>query len=106
MLLVMAANFGLDARRSGPLSREGSLSCHTYCDTGPRFIVGLIRKTGTHVPQWDSNPRRKDHQIIAPDTLTTAPCKLSEYQAVMKLTKLIQNLDTGLQGRQSVVLSK
>jgi hypothetical protein len=26
------------AQRSGPLSREGSLSCHTYCDTGPRFI--------------------------------------------------------------------
>jgi hypothetical protein len=26
------------ARRSGPLSREGSLSCHTYCDTGPWFI--------------------------------------------------------------------
>jgi hypothetical protein len=26
------------ARRSGPLSREGSLSCHTYSDTGPRFI--------------------------------------------------------------------
>jgi hypothetical protein len=26
------------ARRSGSLSREGSLSCHTYCDTGPRFI--------------------------------------------------------------------
>jgi hypothetical protein len=26
------------ARRSGPLSREGYLSCHTYCDTGPRFI--------------------------------------------------------------------
>jgi hypothetical protein len=26
------------ARRSGPLSREGSLSCHTYCDTGPQFI--------------------------------------------------------------------
>ena len=26
------------ARRSEPLSREGSLSCHTCCDTGPRFI--------------------------------------------------------------------
>jgi hypothetical protein len=26
------------ARRSGPLSREGSLSCHTCCDTGPRFF--------------------------------------------------------------------
>ena len=25
------------ARRSGPLSREGSLPCHTNCDTGPRF---------------------------------------------------------------------
>jgi hypothetical protein len=36
-------------------------------------LYGLIRKTGTHVPQWDSNSRRKDHQIIAPDALTTAP---------------------------------
>jgi hypothetical protein len=26
------------ARRSGPLRREGSLSCHTCCDTGPRFF--------------------------------------------------------------------
>jgi hypothetical protein len=25
------------------------------------------------MPQWDSNPRRKDHQNIAPDGLTTAP---------------------------------
>jgi hypothetical protein len=25
-------------RRSGPLSREGSLSCHKCCDTGPRFF--------------------------------------------------------------------
>jgi hypothetical protein len=23
-------------RRSGPLSRDGSISCHTCCDTGPR----------------------------------------------------------------------
>jgi hypothetical protein len=26
------------ATRATHLSREGSLSCHTYCDTGPRFI--------------------------------------------------------------------
>jgi hypothetical protein len=26
------------ARRSGPSSREGSLSCHTLCDKGPRFF--------------------------------------------------------------------
>jgi hypothetical protein len=25
-------------QRTGPLSTEGSLSCHTFCDTGPRFI--------------------------------------------------------------------
>jgi hypothetical protein len=32
-----AAKFS-SARCSGPLSREGSLSCHTCCDTGPRFF--------------------------------------------------------------------
>jgi hypothetical protein len=26
------------ARHSGHLSRKGSLSCHTCCDTGPRFF--------------------------------------------------------------------
>jgi hypothetical protein len=30
-------NLGL-SRRSGPLSREESLSCHTCCDTEPRFF--------------------------------------------------------------------
>jgi hypothetical protein len=29
------------AQRSGPLSREGSLSCHTCCYTGPRFFRSL-----------------------------------------------------------------
>jgi hypothetical protein len=31
-------NLGLIARHPGPLSREGSLSCHTYCDNGPQFL--------------------------------------------------------------------
>jgi ankyrin repeat protein len=31
-------NLGLCSMRSGPLSREGSFSCHTCCDTGPRFF--------------------------------------------------------------------
>jgi hypothetical protein len=31
------------ARRSGPLSREGSLSCHAYCDTRPRFIRSHLK---------------------------------------------------------------
>jgi hypothetical protein len=29
---------GLQNLGSGLLSREGSLSCHTCCDTGPRFF--------------------------------------------------------------------
>jgi hypothetical protein len=33
----------------------------------------LIRKTGTHVPQWGLNPQLKDHQIFEPDALSTAP---------------------------------
>jgi hypothetical protein len=38
------------AQHSGPLSREGSLSCHTCCDTGSWF--------------FQSNP--KDHPIQSP----------------------------------------
>ena len=33
----------------------------------------LIRKTGTHVTRWDSNPPRMDHVIFASDALATAP---------------------------------
>ena len=36
-------------------------------------LYSLIRKTGTHVPQWGSNPQLKDHQIFEPDALSTAP---------------------------------
>jgi hypothetical protein len=37
-LPVKGCKFSAYARRSGPLSREGSLSCDTCCDTGPRFF--------------------------------------------------------------------
>jgi hypothetical protein len=62
------------AQRSGPLSR-GDLYRATPTATWDIGLYGLIRKTGTLVPRWDSNPRRKDQQIIALDTLTTAPCR-------------------------------
>jgi hypothetical protein len=49
------------ARCSVPLSREGSLSCHTYCDTGPRFIR-------SHPKDWaltsQSGIRTPDARII------------------------------------------
>jgi hypothetical protein len=34
-------------------------------------LYGLMRKTVTYVPQLDSNPLCKDHQIITPDALDT-----------------------------------
>ena len=50
-----------NARHSWPLSSEGSLACHTYCDTGHPFIV-VISENPWHshllpsVWQWrDSN---------------------------------------------------
>jgi hypothetical protein len=54
-------NLGLYARRSEPLSKEGSLSCHTCCDTGPLFFQShskdrrLLRHTrgcGESIPSW------------------------------------------------------
>ena len=44
-LPVKVCKIWVNAWRSGPLSREGTLSCHTCCDTGPRFSI-LIQRTG------------------------------------------------------------
>jgi hypothetical protein len=44
---VIITGTGLqNARRSGPLSREGSLPCHTCCDTGPRFLRSHPKEWG------------------------------------------------------------
>jgi hypothetical protein len=51
---------------------EGSFSCRTFvfCATPTAIwdlgLYNLIRRIGTHVPQWDSKRGRKDHQIFAP----------------------------------------
>jgi hypothetical protein len=66
-------------RRSGLLSREGTLSCHTYCDTGPRFKVSHPKDRHPRLTVG-FEPRRKDHQIFAPDALTTAPRGRACYQ--------------------------
>jgi hypothetical protein len=58
--------------------------------TGTRDLglYGLTRKTGTHVPKWDLNLRRKDHQIFAPNALTTAPRgRPSKFNEVEDLTR-------------------
>jgi hypothetical protein len=47
-------NFGM-YWRSGPLSREGSLSCHTCCDTGPRFFWSRPKERPIHSPLTTHN---------------------------------------------------
>jgi hypothetical protein len=43
---------------------EGSFSCqHQSTANWDLGLYGLIRKTCTHVPQWDSNRERKDHHV-------------------------------------------
>jgi hypothetical protein len=66
-------------RRSGPLSREGSIFILPHLLRHGTGLYGLIRKTGTYVPQWDSNPPTQGS--IDPDALTTAPRRrlLKEY---------------------------
>ena len=60
------------------LSAGRNLYRATPTATRDLSLYGPIRKTGTHVPQWDSNPRLKDHQIFEPDALTTAPRGLKD----------------------------
>ena len=35
-------------RQSWPLSSEGSLACHTYCDTGNMFNIWSLKTPDTH----------------------------------------------------------
>jgi hypothetical protein len=49
-LPVKGCKIEADARRSGPLSREGSLSCHTCCDMGPWFYPSLSKDHSIQLP--------------------------------------------------------
>jgi hypothetical protein len=85
-LLVTRLHILAYARRSGPLSREGSLSCHTYYDTGPCFIQShpkdlhprptmgfeppmqgssdLCARRSNHCTMWSASYfRKKEHEI-------------------------------------------
>jgi hypothetical protein len=57
--------------RSGPSSRDGFLSCHTYCDKGPRFFRSLPKDRPiqspltTHKGVWRiySNPEPHGNEV-------------------------------------------
>ena len=38
-----------NARQSWPLSNEGSLACHTYCDAGHAFIIVISEDRDTDI---------------------------------------------------------
>jgi hypothetical protein len=95
------------ARPSGPFSRERSLSCHTYCDTGPRFfrshpkdasfsrllrdtrecgsiLTGIL--TGLHTVAFnDTQGDAEDLLIFWPGSSRVS---WSRHKAIYKLTKL------------------
>jgi hypothetical protein len=58
------------ARRSWPLSGEGSLSCHTCCDTWPRFfqchpkVRPIQSPLTTHKRMWRTYSSPYPHQVF------------------------------------------
>jgi hypothetical protein len=60
------------ARRSEPLSREGSLLCHTYCDTGPHFTRShpkdrpIQSPLTAHLGMWRiySTGIKRQHELV------------------------------------------
>jgi hypothetical protein len=49
LLPVKACKIYAYARRSGPLSREGSILCHSCCNMGPQFFLSHLKN---HPIQW------------------------------------------------------
>ena len=83
------------------LSFRGESLTRARFSGGKVYAGGILcYNTGTHVPHWDLNPRRKDHQIFAPDALTTAPriiCRFTSHLIIFHLhgdvtSKGLQNL--------------
>jgi hypothetical protein len=68
-------NLGL-SRRSGTLSRDASLSCHTCCDTGPRFFLSYPKDRPiqspltTHKCVWRINSNPDPHRSSQIDPMS------------------------------------
>ena len=58
------------ARHLLPLSSEGSVACHTYCDVGHLFYTGHLRGPMTLIP----NAERLAVELSQP-VLTTKVCR-------------------------------
>ena len=47
-------------RHLWPLSSEGSLTCHTHCDTGHRFLLSQSERQGRPTVEWRCGNRTPD----------------------------------------------
>jgi hypothetical protein len=67
-LPVKGCKINTYARRSRSLSREGSLSCHTCCDTEPRFSrpypkdCSILSLLTTHKGMWSIYSKPDPHE--------------------------------------------
>jgi hypothetical protein len=65
------------AWRSGPLSREGSLSCDTYCDTGPWFFLSHPTDRPIQWPPTTQHTRGCGGSILT--RILTGPYSVASY---------------------------
>jgi hypothetical protein len=72
------------ARRPGLLSREGSLSCHTYCDTGPRFFRSHPKDCPIQSPLTTLMGTRKTYFNLDPHGVTLVHKLLSQETFVLR----------------------
>ena len=85
------------ARHSGPLSREGSLLCRTYCDTGPLIFLSHPKDRPIQSPLMTrmrmqriySNPDPHGELLIELliEILVTNLCVLQDIQPLNCLSK-------------------
>ena len=68
-------------RCSGPLSREGSLSCHTCCDMGPRFILSYPKDRHPRPTEGFDHlrPAQEFFTYVETSPLPVKGCKIWAY---------------------------
>jgi hypothetical protein len=92
------------ARRPGPLNRDGSLSCHTCCDTGPRFFRShpkdrpIQSPLTTHKGMWRiySNPVPHDSPFQSPFTTCKEILRTYSYPDTHRFDQLESGYDISL----------
>ena len=83
-----AANL-TNARHLWPLSSEGSLACHTYCDTWHPFIM-VISEDPWHSHQCHVYKKEKNHDFSSVKNIKNVFYNFEKRKFVNQLYQLIQ----------------